>query len=145
MQLQVTSPFLTFSLFLTVDAPKITRHPERQSVVTGTSIAFTVEATGDNLEFLWKKDGKDINTNESRLQYSQTGNASTLRIQHVKKSDQGHYKCLVKNQIEETSHEAKLTVCEFVLFFVFLLPVFLFLFFWVKWVYTVYTISAMCP
>ena len=106
--------FLTFSLFLTVDSPKITQHPESQSVVTGTSITFTVRATGVELQFLWQKDGKDIDRNEPRLQCSRTDNTSTLSIQHVKKSDQGHYKCLVKNLVEETSYDAELTVCEFV-------------------------------
>ena len=104
---------MTFSLFLTVDPPKITQHPENQSVVTGTPVAFTVEATGDDLQFLWQKNGKDIDRNGSQLQCSQTDNTSTLRLQHVKKSDQGHYRCLVKNLLEETSYEAELTVREF--------------------------------
>ena len=85
-------------------------------MVTGTAIAFTVEATGDDLQFLWQKDGKDIDKNESRLQCSQTDNTGTLHIQHAKKSDQGHYKCLVKNPVgmsEKTSDEAELTVREF--------------------------------
>ena len=85
--------------------------------MTGTPIAFTVEATGDELQFLWQKDGKDIDKNESRLQCSQTDNTSTLHIQHVKKSDQGHYKCLVLNPAKENgtiSDVAKLTVSEFV-------------------------------
>ena len=116
MQLQVTSTFLIFSLFLTVDAPKITLHPESQSVVTGTPIVFTVEATGDELQFLWQKDGKKIDKNESWFQCNQTDHTSTLDIQHVKKSDQGHYRCLVKNPIEKSgtkSDVAKLTVREF--------------------------------
>ena len=116
MQLLVTSTFLVFSLFLVVDGPKVTRHPENQSVVTGTTITFTVEATGDDLQFLWQKDGKDIEKNESQLQYSQTDNTSTLHIQHVKKSDQGYYKCLVKNPVEKSgtkSDVATLTVREF--------------------------------
>ena len=107
---------LTVKSFLTVDPPKITRHPEGQSVVTGTPIAFTVEATGDNLQFLWVKDDKDIDKNESRLQCSQTDNTSILHIHHVKKSDQGHYKCLVKNLVEESgtkSDVAELIVREF--------------------------------
>ena len=115
-QQQVISTFLKFSLFLAVDPPKITQHPESRSAVTGTPIAYTVEATGDDLQFLWQKDGKDIDKNESRLQYSQTDNTSTLRIQHVKKSDQGHYKCIVENPVrksEKTSDEAELTVREF--------------------------------
>ena len=85
--------------------------------MTGTSLALTVEATGDDLQFLWRKDCKDIDKNESRLQCSQTDNTSTLHIQHVKKSDQGHYKCIVKNPVRESeaiSDVARLTVCEFV-------------------------------
>ena len=99
--------------FLTVDVPKITQHPKSQSAAAGTPIAFTVEATGDDLQFQWQKDDKDID--ESQLRCSQNDNASsTLHIEHVKKSDQGLYKCLVKNQVKDTSHEAELTVCEFV-------------------------------
>ena len=85
--------------------------------MTGTPIVFTVEATGDELQFLWQKDGKDIDKNESRLQCSQTDNTSILHIQHVKKSDQGHYRCLVLNlaKMDGTiSDVAELTVCEFV-------------------------------
>ena len=85
--------------------------------MTGTSIAFTVEATGDELQFLWQKDGKDIDKNESRLQCSQTDSTSTLHIQHVKKGDQRHYKCLVRNPAKENEtilDVAQLTVCEFV-------------------------------
>ena len=106
----------TIKSFLTVDPPKITRHPENHSVVTGTPLAFTVEATGDDLQFLWRKDCKDIDKNESRLECSQTDNTGTLDIQHVKKSDQGHYKCLVKNPVKESetiSDVARLTVREF--------------------------------
>ena len=85
-------------------------------MVTGTTIAFTVEATGDDLRFLCQKDGKDIDKNKSQLQCSQSDNTSTLHIQHVKKSDQGHYKSIVKNSVgmsEKTSDEAELTVREF--------------------------------
>ena len=106
------SNYLIVKSFLTVDAPKITQPHESQSVATGRSITFTVKATGDDLQFQWQKDGKDID--ESRLRWSQTNNPNTLHIEHVKKSDQGLYKCLVKNQVKETSHEAELTVCEFV-------------------------------
>jgi len=84
--------------------------------MTGTPIAVTVEATGDNLQFLWVKDAKNIDKNESRLQCSQTDNTSALHIQHVKKSDQGHYKCLVKNLVEKSgtkSDVAELIVREF--------------------------------
>ena len=128
----------TVKSFLTVDPPKITRHPESQSVVTQTTIAFTVEATGDDLQFLWQKDDKDIDKNESRLQCSQTDNTSTLHIEHVKKSDQGHYKCLVKNQVEKSgtkSDVAELIVCEFYsCLFCFFVSCFAFLF-WYNYVW----------
>ena len=104
----------------TVDPPKITKHPESQSVVTGALVAFTVEAMGDSLQFQWQKDGKDIDGDKSRIQCSQSDNTSTLCIQHVEKSDQGHYKCLVTNAVEKNrkpSLEAELTVCELFLFF----------------------------
>ena len=76
---------------------------------------FTVEATGDNLHFQWQKDGKEIDMNETQLKCSQTDKTSTLRIQCVEKGDEGHYKCLVKNQVESsgmTSKEVQLTVCK---------------------------------
>ena len=116
--------------FLTVDPPMITRHPESKSIVTGTPTAFTVEATGDELQFQWQKDGEDIDRNESRLQCSQTDKTSTLHIQCVEKSDKGHYTCLVKNAVqknEEISREAELTVCELsfcVCIFALFVPVF---------------------
>ena len=128
----------TVKSFLKVDPPKITRHPESQSVVTRTTIAFTVEAMGDDLQFLWQKDDKEIDKNESRLQCSQTDNTSTLHIEHVKKSDQGHYKCLVKNPVEKSgtkSDVAELIVCEFYsCLFCFLVCCFAFLF-WYNYVW----------
>ena len=93
----------------------MTRHPESKSVETGTPTGFTVEATGDNLQFQWQKDGKEIDSNQSRLQCSQTDNTSTLYLQGVVKSNQGHYKCLVRNPVEKSgmpSNTAKLAVCE---------------------------------
>ena len=105
------------TFFLTVNPPQITRSPESQSVSTGTDISFSVEATGDNLQFQWQKDGKEIDSDDSRFSSSQTDSTSTLRIQRVQKSDEGHYKCLVKNPVEQSgisSQEAELAVCKFV-------------------------------
>ena len=105
-----------FLLFHTVNPPHITRNLEDQSVATGANITFRIEASGDSLEFQWKKNGDDIDSNESRL-CSSKPNTSTLQIPCVKKCDQGHYKCIVKNPVEHSevsSHEADLTVCKFV-------------------------------
>ena len=110
-------------LFFADDPPKITKHPESQSVVTGALVAFTVEAMGDSLQFQWQKDGEDIDRDKSRLQCSQSDKTSTLCIEQVEKSDQGHYKCLVTNAVEKNgkpSLAAELNVCEFFLVFFFL-------------------------
>ena len=91
----------------------ITQDPESKSVATGTLIVFAVEAIGDNFQFQWQKDGKDIDKNTSRLQSTQTNKTSTLHILRVEKNDEGHYRCLVKNSVKKYSHAAELTVCEY--------------------------------
>ena len=104
------------SFFLPVDAPKITQHPESQSVATGADTVFRVEAMGDDVQFQWQKDRIDIESNGSRLRCNRTRNASTLHIQHTKKNDKGHYRCIVRNPIEKSgkaSYEARLSVCKF--------------------------------
>ena len=98
-----------------VDPPKITRNLENQSVATGADTMFRVEATGDDLQFLWQKDCMDIDSSEPRYHCDSTGDANTLHIQHAKKSDEGHYRCLVKNPVEKrgkASTEADLSVCK---------------------------------
>ena len=47
--------------------------------------------------------------------YSGT-DTNTLSIRHVKKSDEGHYRCLVRNEVKKDgipSKEAQLSVCKF--------------------------------
>ena len=86
-------------------------------MATGADITFKIVASGDDLQFQWQKDGDDIGTDESRP-CSSKPNHSTLQISCVKKSDQGHYRCLVKNPVElsgTSSYEAKLAVCKFAL------------------------------
>ena len=107
--------WLLFSLTV-----NITQHPEDQSVTTGANINFHVEATGyDVLQFQWQKDEKGIDINDPRFSSEENNGASTLHIQCVKKSDEGQYRCIVKNAFEESgkpSREAKLTVRKFVVF-----------------------------
>ena len=53
-----------------------------------------------------------MDSNEPRFQGDRT---STLQIRCVEKSDEGHYKCLVKYFFEKSgkpSSEAKLRVCK---------------------------------
>ena len=72
---------------------------------------FTIEAAGDDLTFQWQKNGRDVHNDRD---YSGT-DTNTLSIRHVKKSDGGQYRCLVRNEVKrdgEVSEEAELTVCE---------------------------------
>ena len=96
----------------------ITQHSESQSVATGTDATFTVEATGDDLEFQWQKDERNIIDYDSRFKVSKTEDASTLCIHCVQRSDKGHYRCLIKNPVEKKgkpSKKADLSVCKLVL------------------------------
>ena len=75
-------------------------------MATGAPTTPTFEASGDDLQFQWKKDGKDLH-NSSKYQGTKT---HTLHIKDVKKSDKGNYQCLVKNDVGELSEEADLVV-----------------------------------
>ena len=84
-------------------------------VPTGAETTFKIEATGDDLTFLWQKDASDVHNSSN---YSGT-DTNTLSIQHVKKSDESHYRCLVMNEIKKDgilSEEAQLRVCKFRLY-----------------------------
>ena len=99
-----------------MDPPRITRHPEKKLLVTGADAVFTVEATGDELQFKWQKDGECIDEHEPWFHCSQTDTTSTLCIKHVSKDNKGHYQCVVKNRVKmsgKVSNEAELLVCEF--------------------------------
>ena len=102
-----------FSLLFSVDPPKVIQHPNSQSVPTGAQTTFTVEATGDGLTFQWQKNGSDVQNDSN---YSGT-DTNTLSIRRVKKSDEGCYRCLVKNEVRKygtLSKEAQLSVCKFI-------------------------------
>ena len=95
-----------------VNPPTVTEHPKSHSVPTGGETTFKVEARGDDLKFQWQKNGSNL---KSDKMYSGT-NTNTLRIQHIKKSDEGCYRCLVRNEIKKDgilSKEAQLSICKF--------------------------------
>ena len=98
----------TCLFFLTVDPPMITQHLENNSVAIGTSTTFTVETLGDDLQFKWRKNGKDLHDG-SKYRGTKT---YTLHIKDVQKSDKGNYQCLVKNNVGELSDEASLAVSK---------------------------------
>ena len=70
-----------------------------------------MKATGDHLQFQWKKDFKDM-CDGSKYRGA---NTHTLYIKDVEKSDKGSYQCLVKNYVRgKFSEEAVLTVSKFI-------------------------------
>ena len=87
-------------------------HPKSQSFPTGTEAKFRVQATGDNLQFQWQKN-RNYLSDDNR--HHGTG-TDTLHIVKVEKGDsKAHYRCSVKNEIEEFSKEAVLTVSKLVI------------------------------
>ena len=98
--------------FLLVDQPNIIQHPKDQQVLTGAEATFSIKAEGDHLKYRWQKNGSYV-CNDNTHKGAAT---NTLTICQVKKSDVGHYKCVVKNKVNkdgEVSKEAQLTVCKF--------------------------------
>ena len=80
-------------------------------MATGASATFTVEASGDDLKFQWRKDSKDLH-DCSKYHGTKT---NTLYIKDVEKSDKGNYQCIVKNDVGELSEEADLVVSKLVM------------------------------
>ena len=111
---QLISYLLKCLFSLTVDPPKnteITQHPENKSVATGASTTLTVKAFGDDLQFQWRKDGKDLHDG-SKYRGTKT---CKLHIKDVKKSDKENYQCLVKNDVGELlTDRADLAISKFI-------------------------------
>ena len=108
------STYISFQCYTTPgDPPKITQHPKHKpSVVATTSVAFSVEATGDDLQFQWQKNCVDLCDGD---RYCGT-ETDSLHILMVERTDEGRYRCLVKNSVgEKFSNNAILTVSKLVL------------------------------
>ncbi len=77
--------------------PVIGTQPAGKTVTEGTSVTFTVVATGNGtLTYQWKKDGSDL--------VGKTGNALTLG--NVTVADAGTYSVVVTNTLNGTSQSA---------------------------------------
>ena len=59
-------------------------------------VKFSIEASGDNLQFQWQKDGSDLNSGGDKYRGV---NTDTLYIVATKGSDEGDYRCLVENDV----------------------------------------------
>ncbi|MCG3125367.1 MAG: hypothetical protein CHACPFDD_00185 [Phycisphaerae bacterium] len=92
-----TSWYLTFGCV----APTILSGPASQTVTEGSSVSFTVVATGSALQYAWFKDSVQI----------PGAIAATYTIAAVTASDAGDYHCVVSNGCgADTSNIATLTV-----------------------------------
>ena len=101
--------FNDIAIILIADPPKITQHPNDQSVATGDNVAFQVEATGDDLYFQWQRNQSDLADGDRCC----GTHSNRLRIIEVEMSDKGRYRCLVKNSVgNEFSHEAFLIISK---------------------------------
>ena len=60
------------------------------------NVEFSIDATGDNLQFQWQKDGSDLNSDSDKYWGV---NTDTLYIVATEGSDEGDYRCLVENDV----------------------------------------------
>ena len=86
----------------------ISTHPvNRQNIAPGSTIMFTVVATGSNLTYQWQRDEVNL-TDDAR--YSGTTTA-TLTVMSVMETDEGNFTCVVTDDVDSiTSNAAELTV-----------------------------------
>ncbi|MFN7138542.1 MAG: immunoglobulin domain-containing protein, partial [Limisphaerales bacterium] len=90
-----------------ITPPVITMHPQSKSVETGTTTTFTVEASGTDITYQWKKDGNNLveSGNHSGVQ------TSTLTILNATSAQAGNYSVVVANSLAQvTSSIAVLSV-----------------------------------
>ncbi len=89
------------SVISDVTAPSITTQPKSQTVNEGSSVTFSVTATGSDLKYQWKKNGTAISG----------ATKSSYTISSAKSSDEGSYTVTVSNSAGNvTSSAATLTV-----------------------------------
>lgn len=98
------STVLSNEAILTIlPAPKITTQPQSKTAPTGGSVTLNVVATGDNMQYQWKKNGTAI-SGATTIQYT---------IASAQKSDEGKYSVTITNPCGNvTSQEATLTVSD---------------------------------
>ena len=102
------------------EPPRITVHPqEMKNIVPSKSLTFTVQATGtEPLNYQWEiKTGNGYGGWQlCDVESFPEANSSTLTIPSVQKSNEGTYRCTVRNYVgSKTSESATLTVGELIL------------------------------
>ncbi len=92
----------SFTVTVTALAPSISAQPASQSSCAGTTVVFSVTATGTGLTYQWRKNGVNINA----------ATASSYTITSVAAADAGNYDVVVSSScgLNTTSSTATLTV-----------------------------------
>ena len=108
----VMKPFVVmYTLLLVADPPKVTLHPrELKNVIPGQPLLFTVQATGITpLNYKWE--WKPAVSEEWQPCDAQGSNSTTLTIPSVQKSNEGSYRCIIRNYAGgQTSNPANLSI-----------------------------------
>jgi glucose/arabinose dehydrogenase len=88
--------------FAQVGAPSLIQQPQSQNVAPGTSVTFSVQASGQGpLGYQWQKNGQNIDG----------ANGASLTIDNAQAADEGEYRVVVSNDIAAvTSSTANLNV-----------------------------------
>lgn len=82
-------PIVSTGAYLDVVAnPVITKDPDPRTTCNGSDVSFSVVATGENLTYLWQKNGGNIVPAETN---------STLSLLGVTDLSEGIYRCVVSN------------------------------------------------
>jgi hypothetical protein len=55
-----------------LSAPEITKHPISRTVEEGITVTFSVAATGSNLTYQWKQEGKNVGSNSNTYSFTAT-------------------------------------------------------------------------
>lgn len=83
-------------------APVISTQPQNVVANVGATVSFSVQASGSNLSYQWRKNGSNVASN---------GNAASYTISNVQTGDAGSYSVVVSNaQGSVSSNAASLTV-----------------------------------
>ena len=102
-------------LFLFIDPPTITAHPQGATKTEGDNVSLSCNADGNPLPIIsWTKDGFSLDTSgNSRISFS--GKNRTLIILNASKRDSGEYRCVAKNSLgSDTSSAAVLDIqCKY--------------------------------
>ena len=104
-----------FLLFLFIDPPTITAHPQGATKTEEDNVTFSCNADGNPLPMIsWTKDGfLLVASGNTRISFS--GKNRTLTILNASERDSGEYRCVAKNSLgNDTSSAAVLDIqCKY--------------------------------